>query len=332
MLGSFFILSVFWASGSLPLPSFTNSTAPLALAQGGTGSFSFDKYLLDPATNINPHQVRGGGGVKVEDDRALSGMGGASELVYPETNENDTGEISIYVVREGDTLSEIAQMFGVTTNTIRWANNIAPDEYIQKEQVLIILPIPGVRYTIEKGDTISSIAEEFDADPTEIKHYNRLADADLLSAGMEIIIPHGEISPPPQTSSASTPSPKMRSTASSRSVPGYFIAPLSSYTKTQGLHGYNAVDLAASIGAPVYAAASGEVIISRGGGGWNGGYGDYVVIRHPNGTQTLYAHMHSVIVGLGNVVQGQVIGYVGSRGNSTGPHLHFEVRGGTNPF
>ena len=80
------------------------------------------------------------------------------------------------------------------------------------------------------------------------------------------------------------------------------------------------------------AAASGEVIIAR-GSGWNGGYGQMVVISHPNGTQTLYGHMSAISVNAGDLVSaGQKIGEVGNTGNSTGPHLHLEVRGAKNPF
>ncbi len=102
--------------------------------------------------------------------------------------------------------------------------------------------------------------------------------------------------------------------------------------RTQGIHGYNGVDLGASVGAPVRAAAGGTVMLSR-SGGYNGGYGNYIVIKHPNGSQTLYAHLSSNAVAAGQVVtQGQTIGAVGNTGRSTGPHLHFEVRGGKNPF
>ncbi|HEU5114585.1 MAG TPA: M23 family metallopeptidase, partial [Candidatus Paceibacterota bacterium] len=88
----------------------------------------------------------------------------------------------------------------------------------------------------------------------------------------------------------------------------------------------------APIGTPIHAAASGVVIIAR-SGGYNGGYGSYVVISHPNGTQTLYAHMSKVIAHQGDAVeQGDLIGLVGSTGKSTGPHVHFEVRGAVNPF
>ena len=103
--------------------------------------------------------------------------------------------------------------------------------------------------------------------------------------------------------------------------------------QTQNIHGYNAVDLAAPTGTPIMAAADGTVIVAK-SGGWNGGYGSYVVIQHGNGSQTLYAHMSKVAAYDGeSVVQGQVIGYVGETGDATGPHVHFEIRDGIrNPF
>lgn len=80
------------------------------------------------------------------------------------------------------------------------------------------------------------------------------------------------------------------------------------------------------------AAADGVVIVSK-NTGWNGGYGTYVVIAHDNGTQTLYAHMSRTIVYVGQrVKKGQMIGNLGSTGKSTGPHVHFEIRGAVNPF
>ncbi len=99
---------------------------------------------------------------------------------------------------------------------------------------------------------------------------------------------------------------------------------------TQGIHGHNGVDLASSLGAPIYAAADGEVIIAR-SGGWGGGYGTYVVIKHSNGMQTLYGHMSSISVSVGErVAKGSRIGGMGNTGDSSGVHLHYEVRGGSN--
>ena len=102
---------------------------------------------------------------------------------------------------------------------------------------------------------------------------------------------------------------------------------------TQGRHDHYAVDLSCHVqGTPIYAAASGTVLFAR--YGWNGGYGNLIILQHPNGTKTFYAHIepNGIVVTTGDSVeQGQVIGHVGETGHAFGPHLHFEVRGGGNP-
>ena len=146
--------------------------------------------------------------------------------------------------------------------------------------------------------------------------------------GSEIIIPDGEIYIPTTSSGSGASSSK----PNLKDASNFFARPISGGKRTQGIHGYNAVDIAAPVGTEIRAAAKGEVIISR-SGGWNGGYGNYIVIKHSNGTQTLYAHNSKNFVSVGDVVeQGEAIGAVGSTGKSTGSHLHFEVRGAKNPF
>ncbi len=233
--------------------------------------------------------------------------------------------ISVYVVRPGDTLSQIAQMFNVSENTIRWANNIPAKTNIQPDQELIILPISGIKYTVKKGDTLKSIASLFKSDTDEILSYNNINSSDI-KVGMEIIIPNGVI----VTTASSKPSSSASSGNGTKSTG--LIRPVKGGIKTQGLHGRNGIDIAAPLNTSVIAAASGKVIIAK-QGGWNGGYGSYVVISHPNGTQTLYAHLNSVSVSAGqNISQGEKVGGMGTTGQSTGIHVHFEVRGGTNPF
>lgn len=103
--------------------------------------------------------------------------------------------------------------------------------------------------------------------------------------------------------------------------------------RSQGPHGPGGrgIDMAAPTGTPIVAAASGTVLLSK--GGYSGGYGEMIVIQHANGTKTLYAHMSKRATTTGaKVSQGETIGYVGSTGRSTGPHLHFEVQGAKNPF
>jgi len=239
-------------------------------------------------------------------------------------------QISVYVVREGDTLSEVAKMFGVSMNTIRYANDIPKGVSLRVGQQLVILPVSGIQYTIKKGDTVNKIAKKYSADAQEIRDFNSIDDASL-QVGDSIIIPNGVEAPTPITTVKKFISNILSPTDNSVQTDGYFIRPAKG-GKTQGLHGHNGIDFSARGGLSVVAAASGKVLVSL-SSGYNGGYGRYVVIAHSNGTQTLYAHLSANFVSTGETVeQGQLIGNIGNTGLSTGPHLHFEVRGAKNPF
>jgi LysM repeat protein len=263
--------------------------------------------------------------VPTVEENALVPNVGPSGTQNSLVNKPTSDQISVYVVREGDTLSQIAQMFNVTVNTIKWGNDLTSNT-LKAGDTLIILPISGVKYTVVKGDTIASVAKKFNGDVREITDYNDLQSGSPLAAGVVIIIPDGEVTSPASSGSSSGTSSGLKEYI------GYYLRPIAGGRKTQGIHGHNAVDLAAPIGTPVLASADGQVIISK-MGGWNGGYGNYIVIKHSNGTQTLYAHLSKDSVSVGDTVtQGEVIGLLGSTGESTGPHVHFEIRGARNPF
>ncbi len=298
---------------------------PMVLAPAQVATSALDVPLLSANPHPNPHGARGGADITAEDGALVSsGPIGADDVSSLSVS---SGEISVYTVREGDTLSMIAEMFGVTSNTILWANDLRSAKAIRPGDTLVILPIPGVQYKIKKGDTIASIAKTYSGDADEILAYNQLAESEL-QAGVTIIIPGGTVPAPARAKSGTKTAGGAATTGSAAG----FIHPLPGALRTQGIHGFNAVDLAAAAGAPIRAAAAGEVIVAK-TGGWNGGYGNYIVIRHANGTQTLYAHNSSNAVSVGaSVAQGEVIGYVGNTGRSTGSHLHFEVRGAKNPF
>lgn len=262
----------------------------------------------------------------------LASVGPSGGPANTESDAYDHGQISIYIVREGDSFTSIAEMFEVSVNTILWANDLPRGAKLQIGQTLVILPVSGVQYTVKKGDTLAAIAKKFKGDPDEIRSFNRLEEDDVLEVGSLVIIPDGEIPTLVATPTSRPATSKLRA-AGGPIYDGYYAAPLpAGYRRTQGLHGYNGVDLALYRGAPVLAAAGGQVIIAR-GAGYNGGYGKYVVVAHGNGTQTLYGHLNSVTVSPGEVVfAGQQVGTVGNTGRSTGPHLHFEIRGAKNPF
>ncbi|MEK7636739.1 MAG: peptidoglycan DD-metalloendopeptidase family protein [Patescibacteria group bacterium] len=247
-------------------------------------------------------------------------------------------EITTYTVKEGDNLTAIAHSFGVTVNTILWANDIRNTRLIKPGDTLVILPVSGVQYIVKKGDTIESIAKKFNGSSYEITQFNGFGIGEKLAIGSEVIIPDGEVQ---EILTPSMPAPRL-SVSRFASLPeliGYYLRPIiggrnARVTKANphGLHGYNGVDLANTCGLPVMASAEGTVLIAR-SSGWNGGYGRYAVISHENGTQTLYAHMRTVYVSVGqHIFQAQTVGTIGSSGNSTGCHVHFEIRGAKNPF
>ena len=287
--------------------------------------------LLRPAMNVDPTAARGGGDITIVDDSALLPEEGPSgtiaDIVKPKSS-----TVSVYVVRSGDTLGAIAKMFGVSTNTILWANDLPRASALRVGQELIILPITGLKYTVKKGDTLASIAKRYGADAAEIASFNGL-EGGSLAAGIEILIPDGEIAAEAAPARAATSPARNTVPSGTPTQIGYYLRPLVGGVKTQGIHGYNGVDIAAPAGTPILASAEGDVIVAK-SGGWNGGYGNYVVIQHGNGSQTLYSHESKVIVSVGqHVEQGQVIGYVGATGKATGSHVHFEIRNGIrNPF
>lgn len=297
-----------------------------SLSAVATSNSAVDAPVLSAQQNPNPQGAFGGAEVLVNED-ALVSSGPVGADVIASTRAS-SGEISVYTVRSGDTLSHIAEMYGVTSNTILWANDLPRATSIREGQTLIILPIAGVRHTVVKGDTISSLAKKYDGDAEEIISYNELSADEGLVVGSIIVIPGGAIHSAP----AATAQPVRTSGSTSVSGGGWLSHPAPGAVKTQGIHGYNAVDFAAGAGSSIRAAAGGEVIVSK-SSGWNGGYGQYIVVKHSNGAQTLYAHLSQNHVGVGAYVsQGEVIGAMGNTGRSTGTHLHFEVRGGSNPF
>jgi LysM repeat protein len=310
------------------MSSLFGSEKVSAKVESSTGRTSQTIALLQAANAIDPNPEKPVGVVPVVGNALVADVAIADSFMSSTANT----QISLYTVREGDTLSGIAGMFNVSVNTIMWANDITRSTSLRAGQTLVILPVTGINYAVKKGDTIKGIALKYKADVGEMLQYNDLTLGSTLSVGQVIIIPDAE-QPLVQTKYVAT-----GNTAHDTNGPsyaGYYTRPISGGTKTQGLHGYNGVDLASYMGAPIYAAAAGKVILSS-SGGWNGGYGNLIIISHDNGTQTVYGHLSKNLVLAGqNVEQGQKIGLMGATGKVqgvTGVHLHFEIRGAKNPF
>jgi murein DD-endopeptidase MepM/ murein hydrolase activator NlpD len=216
-----------------------------------------------------------------------------------------------------------------------WANDLK-SQTVTPGDTLVILPMTGIKHGVKKGDTITSIAKKYKADAGDIAKFNGVAVDAELTLGDTILVPDGEIEatvqPKPKSKKNGKIITKILNTYSYTAPSGFLIRPVINGRKTQGIHGHNGIDIGAVPGTPVMAAATGRVIVAK-VGGYNGGYGNMIIITHDNGIQTVYAHLRAVYITTGSQVeQGQVIGEVGNTGRSTGPHLHFEVRGAKNPF
>jgi murein DD-endopeptidase MepM/ murein hydrolase activator NlpD len=245
------------------------------------------------------------------------------------------GEIIIHTVQEGETLSEIAQRYGLQTTTVMWENDLTKDAKLKPGQDLRILPIDGVRHKVSRGETIYSIGKKYSLEGSEIQvivdyPFNEFMNDETfeLATGQYLMVPDGiapnaseEVRRATPRAVATTPD------AGSVTATGSFVWPAAGRI-TQGYRFYHkAIDIANQNGGSVLAADSGTVI----GAGWldGFGYGNRVIIDHDNGFVSLYAHLSTVQVSNGQRVnRGDVIGQMGSTGRSTGVHLHFEIRRG----
>lgn len=272
--------------------------------------------------------------IHIADGEAIIADIGSSGTLADIIDIPTTDTISTYIVQPGDTVAKVAIKFGVSENTVRWANGLTKKDVLHRGDTLVILPITGVKHKVQKGETIQSIAKKYKADAADIADYNDLTANDFLRQGDVLIIPDGEIvtvTTPTKTAKV-VPGSGVKKTGVASSK-GYYIQPVvpdgGRIRKTQGFHTrYNAIDVGAPVGTPIRAMADGTVIVTKSPNGYNGGYGGLTIISHANGSQTLYAHQSRISVSSGErVAQGQIIGYTGNTGKSTGPHLHYEIRG-----
>lgn len=231
-------------------------------------------------------------------------------------------EVIDYVVQPGDTLQSIADLNDISVNTLIWANDLTSSSVVKTGQSLVILPQDGVLHIVKSGDTISGIASKYKAQSSDIISYNSLNNQEDIYIGDILIVPGGTM-------------PKKAAPIINKQVPladNFFILPTQGYI-SQGLHYYNAVDVANKCGTPVYAAASGVVKRVVFNNAWNLGMGNYITILHINGTVTYYGHLSNIFVKSGDTIKmGDRIGLIGRTGNATGCHLHFQVTGAKNPL
>jgi murein DD-endopeptidase MepM/ murein hydrolase activator NlpD len=239
-------------------------------------------------------------------------------------------QLTTHVVAAGETLSSIASQFGTDTASLMSINNLSTAT-IRVGQTMEVLNVKGVVHKVASGDTLWDIAHAYQVALSSIIQANPGLSSAALQMGKDLIIPGGKALPARTatvsrgSSRTSTNTGKTTSTGSSSAK---FIWPVATHqinsgfgTRSDGFH--EGLDIGASMGTTVKASAAGTVVYA----GWATGYGYLVEIDHAGGYQTRYGHNSKLLVQVGQkVAQGQAISISGSTGNSTGPHLHFEIR------
>ncbi|NOQ39656.1 MAG: peptidoglycan DD-metalloendopeptidase family protein [Anaerolineales bacterium] len=321
-------------------------------SQNASGNFSVFAEETDEGEQVEGQPGAAGGALEMPSfviDKANLQYGiQRVALIHTSIPTRARVDVLVYTVEQGDSLFGIAETFGLKPETILWGNfdTLADNPHtLQPGQELNILPINGTYHEWREGESLIKVAEYYGVDPLEIVQWpgNKIdiydfdIDNPVFAAGQQLIVPGGarelvDYGPPAITRNnpaiAATYGPGHCGTIYTGSVGvGVFLWPtterwISGYDYNPGAN-HPAIDIAGSIGNPVWASDNGVIVYS----GWsNYGYGNLIVIDHGNGWQTLYAHLNSISVGCGySVNQGQGIGGLGSTGNSSGAHLHFEM-------
>ncbi len=289
------------------------------------------------------------------DEVALTpSMGPAGNAVEAADTEEAIGAITFYTVQPGDTISSVAKMFGITELTLKSANNLKTGEKLKVDETLVILPHSGIQHTVKKGETLGSLEKKYKVTKAEIMFYNDLTAESKLVVGEVLMIPDatfdGTSDAIPTKKPTTKPSTGTKTPVNNSPITVHparltskidlgtaILRPVSinASRRSQGIHGFNGVDIAAKKGTPIVAPYDGTVLYLR-ESGYNEGYGMYVILQSNidgNRVQFIMAHMSEINVAIGETVsRGQKIGEVGNTGNSSGSHLHFEVRGAKNPL
>lgn len=229
---------------------------------------------------------------------------------FEEPEKKPVLKIVTHTVKPGETLSEIARMYGVSMDTICGCNKLESYDLVHVGQVLKIPNKDGLLVSVQRGQTLPVLAKKYNVTINKIIEENSIANPDFINIGQDIFIPDAK---PLDIFKGFLWPVKTKSVTS-----GYGWRKDPFYGESQFHQG---IDVRAHY-EWVRASKYGRVSYA----GWLGGYGKVIVVTHPSGEKTLYGHLSKIVVREGQYVkQGQIIAKSGNTGNSTGPHLHFEI-------
>ncbi|MGM0438149.1 MAG: peptidoglycan DD-metalloendopeptidase family protein [Bacillota bacterium] len=218
--------------------------------------------------------------------------------------------IKTHEVKKGETLWSIAHKYDINIDTLIGANDISNMNRIKPGEEIMILPVKGILYNISPGENLSSIAKKFDITKEKIINNNGIKNPEKIQTGKTLLLP------------GVSPEFSYQDRLDQMFIPPVNARISSHYGQRWGRM-HEGIDYAVNPGTGIKAAGGGRIIYS----GWSSGYGLLVIIQHQKGLKTLYAHNSKILVNNGEYVhRGEIIARSGNTGNSTGPHLHFEVQ------
>ena len=252
--------------------------------------------------------------------------GKVSEIFYDYISSDNTlnsdGVIGVkyeeYTIGEGENLTTISRKIGVNLDTLVSVNKITNANKLKPGQKIIIPNRNGLLYTIKQNENIEDVASKYDIQLNRILAFNKIDEISDIEIGDDIFLPGAKYTLDERIEKFGQMFSLPVTVTRISSLFGYRVHPI---TKVRTKH--TGVDIPGSLNTPVYAARKGKVIFA----GYSGGYGNLVIVRHDKGYTTYYGHLNKITTKIGaNVGVGVMIGRMGSTGNSTGSHLHFEVR------
>lgn len=252
--------------------------------------------------------------------------GKVSEIFYDYISSDNTlnsdGVIGVkyeeYTIGEGENLTTISRKIGVNLDTLVSVNKITNANKLKPGQKIIIPNRNGLLYTIKQNENIEEVASKYDIQLNRILAFNKIDEISDIEIGDDIFLPGAKYTLDERIEKFGQMFSLPVTVTRISSLFGYRVHPI---TKVRTKH--TGVDIPGSLNTPVYAARKGKVIFA----GYSGGYGNLVIVRHDKGYTTYYGHLNKITTKIGaNVGVGVMIGRMGSTGNSTGSHLHFEVR------
>ena len=316
-LKSYSVAKLIWSRGRLGRPVANFIVMTLALSVFFLGEILSGSKLV-VSKEIDDDYLRTSTDIIPERNTALTTL--------PENRQRT--EYLTYKIEPGDSLYSIGNKFKVSTDALKFVNNLYDGSVLQIGQDIVIPPTSGLIHKVGAGDTLASIAQKYSVPSQAIADFNYLLEPNRLALGTELVIPDAKIPLPVMTNLSVIPSTIAAGVTDGNAKKGWCMWPTSANVITQNFSWYhNGLDIGSSWGAnmpPIYA-CSGGVVVRAGWDPW--GLGLHIRVDHGNGYETIYGHMSRLDVSYGDKVKkGETVGLMGSTGRSTGPHIHFMLK------